>query len=111
MARKVSVHFKEERIDRAAYIAETVGFGEIIQKERQFYKPGTFISIMETGVIVITDMDNVIITMYLAHPDEVKYLYQFYNWGRVPNWFWAKVKKNWSKGYIQNQPNYHYSKN
>ena len=31
MANKVTIHFRDERAERATYIAQTVGFGEVIR--------------------------------------------------------------------------------
>ena len=38
---------------------------------------------------------------------QVEEIYRKNHWGRVPAWLMTKVKKNWKKGYTQNQPDYH----
>ena len=108
MANKVSIHFKEERIDRATYIAKTVGFGKIVQAAHYYRQDGKYTvhTITETGVIILYGTNNKIITMFIARPEQVIALYKKNEWGKVPNWLMNKVNKNWKKGYTQNQPDY-----
>ena len=107
MGTKVTIHFKNERADRATYISQTVGFGEIIHSI-EGYNQNVFQikEITETGVIIVRDGHKRIITMYIAKPEQVLTYYRMNNLGRVPQWLAAKVKKNWQKGYTQNQPNF-----
>ena len=109
MANKVSIHFAQDRVERAAYIAETVGFGEIVRTAEYYNRDNLFETkqITETGVMIVRGSSGQIVTMFIMRPDQVEEIYKKNNWGRVPSWLMTKVKKNWKKGYTQNQPDYH----
>ena len=108
MATKVTLHFRDERADRATYIAQTIGFGDIIHSvECYHFNTYQIRQLTETGVMIIRSPSNEIITMFIAKPDQVKSYYMMNNLGRVPQWLATKVKKNWQKGYVKNQPDYH----
>ena len=109
MANKVTIHFAQERVDRAVYIAETVGFGEIIRTAEYFNHNNLYSikQITETGVLIVRGSSGQIVTMFIMRPEQVEEIYRKNHWGRVPAWLMAKVKKNWKKGYTQNQPDYH----
>lgn len=105
MANKVTIHFKDDRADRATYIAMTVGFGEIVQSAT-FYKNGIFqtTELTETGVMIIRGVSNALVTMFIAKPSQIEDFYKLNRLGKVPNWLMVKAKKNKNKGYIANQP-------
>lgn len=96
----ITKHFKNDRIERAAYISQTVGFGEVV-KVLDVYEDGRFSrrELMDTGVIVIRSINNVIITMFIATEGQIKYIYN----GKAPQWIINKARKN--KKYMRNQPN------
>lgn len=110
MANKVTIHFAEDRIERAAYIADTVGFGEMVRFAEYYDSEGRFahLEVIETGVVVIYGENRRLVTMYIAQPEQLVKIFYTYNWGRVPAWLMTKAKKNQQKGYIRNQPNYHH---
>lgn len=108
MANKVTIHFKEDRIERATYISKTVGFGEVV-RTAEFYRTDglyTILKITETGVVIITSASGAIVTMYIAKPEQLIEIYKQNRWGRVPTWLMTKAQKNWKKGYTQNQPDF-----
>lgn len=109
MANKVTIHFRDERVERATYIAETVGFGEVIRTAESYRADGLYgvTQITSTGVIIVRGISNALVTMYIAKPEQIVNLYKYNNWGRVPMALYNKAKKNWQKGYIKNQPDYH----
>ena len=109
MANKVTIHFRDERAERATYIAQTVGFGEVIRTAEFYNKNGLYqtLQITETGVVIVRGNNGVLITMYIAKAIQIADIYKVNEWGRVPNWLMNKATKNWKKGYIQNQPAYH----
>lgn len=108
MANKVTIHFKEDRVERATYISKTVGFGEVVRTAEYYRADGLYTvqKITETGVIIITNAKGAIVTMYIAKPTQIAGIYKQNNWGRVPQWLMAKAQKNWKKGYTQNQPDF-----
>ena len=91
----ITNHFKEDRLDRALYIAQTIGFGEVV-KECYRADTKTFQQITDTGVMIArSDIDRAIVTVYVATMNQVRAVY---GEDRVPSWLVAKVKKNNSKG-------------
>lgn len=109
MANKVTIHFRDERANRATYIAQTIGFGEVVRTAEFFRRDGMFqrMQVTETGVVILTNVSGAIITMYIARPEQLVESYKLNRWGRVPQWLMGKAQKNWKKGYTQNQPDYH----
>lgn len=104
MANKVTMHFKNDRIDRAVYIAETVGFGEVFKTA---VYPTQDIQITDTGVIIVVNHRGAIITTYIARVNQILEIYKTQEWGNAPQWLLSKANKNWKKGYTKNQPDYH----
>lgn len=109
MATKVTLHFRDERADRATYIAQTIGFGAVVNRAEYFNRDGMFsvIEVTETGVVVIRGNVNQLVTMYIVRPEQLVEIYKQNRWGKVPMWLMNKAKKNWQKGYTKNQPDYH----
>ena len=109
MANKVTIHFRDERADRATYIAQTVGFGEVIRTAEIYHASGLveIRQITETGVQISRGADGCLITMFIMRKQQVYALYKANGWGNPPRWLIAKAEKNWKKGYTQNQPDYH----
>ena len=109
MANKVTLHFRDERADRATYIAQTVGFGQTVRYTEYYDNLGRFarVEIIETGVVIVRNEFNSLVTMYIARPEQLMKIYKRNDWGHVPQWLITKAQKNWKKGYTQNQPDYH----
>ena len=109
MATKVTIHFRDERVDRATYISQTVGFGAVVNRAEYFNRDGMFsvMEVIETGVVVIRGNVNQLVTMYIARPEQLVEIYKQNRWGKVPMWLMNKAKKNWQKGYTKNQTDYH----
>lgn len=62
---KMSKHLTHDRIDRAVYIASTIGVGkEIIRAYNE--KKDSYSCLTDTGVMIIRNPKDVIITMYIA---------------------------------------------
>lgn len=93
LKRNCSYHISEDRIDRAMYIMETVGIGEIIKEVRQVDEKGrvSWQCLTNTGVILVMSEDKQIcITLYIATQPKVSAMYQ----GKTPSWVFNKVRKN-----------------
>lgn len=93
MKRNCSYHISEDRIDRAMYIMETVGIGEIIKEVRQVDEKGrvSWQCLTNTGVILVMSEDKKIcVTLYIATQPKVSAMYQ----GKTPSWVFNKVRKN-----------------
>lgn len=84
-----SHHALTERADRIAYIATTIGFGEIVHSvwdvDNQNYR-----CITDTGVMMIKSRDDVIITMFIATYGQVERLYN----GNVPKSISEIIRRN-----------------
>lgn len=93
MKRNITYHISEDRIDRAMYIMETVGIGEIIKEVRQVDEKGrvSWQCLTNTGVILVMSEDKKIcVTLYIATQPKVSAMYQ----GKTPSWIFNKVRKN-----------------
>ena len=84
-----SHHALTERADRIAYIATTIGFGEIVHAvwdvNNQNYR-----CITDTGVMMSKSRDDVIITMFIATYGQVERLYN----GDVPKSISDVIRRN-----------------
>lgn len=100
---KLSQHLMRERAGRYAFIATTVGLGEIVHKHSRLHirdnKPCT-VGITSTGVIVVTGEDDTIVTLYLGTITEVQ---TYFDKGKVPCVLEAIVRTNMKRGYISLQ--------
>ena len=103
-------HFREERLDRAAYIAQTVGFGEVCVRHtysREGYARPITIEFTDTGVIIVRGDNNAIITMYIATTSDLIKNFKASGLGKVPMNLINKAKKNMARGYVKTQPDHH----
>ena len=101
-------HFRTERADRYAFIATTIGIGEIIHSHKQQYnkwgtEPAT-VHITSTGVAIVTNPEGLIVTMYILTLTEL----QKYYTDTIPMVINAIVKANMKKKLhlLQNQVKY-----
>ena len=102
---KISKHFMTERAGRYAYIASTVGVGEVVHTIDRTHISGrqATVSITSTGVILVRDLEGGIITMYLARLTEIA---KYFDEGIVPMVLAAVVHMNMKRGRIEEQNNY-----
>ena len=99
---RFSNHALNERADRIAYIATTIGFGEIIARKLVVDERGKAMRLLtDTGVIIVTDPhEECILTMWIADPTQVK---DFYPDGVRNQAVLRLVKKYMEKGYQDKQ--------
>lgn len=97
-----SKHALTERADRIAYIATTVGFGEVIARREVIDERGAVKRLLtDTGVIIVTDLnETMILTMWIADPAQVK---SFYPEEQRNMAVLRLVKKYMQKGYQKAQ--------
>ena len=91
--RNCTYHISEDRLDRACYIMQTIGIGEIVKEERCIQEDGriSWQCLTNTGVILVLSEDrNVAITLYIASQAKVSAMYK----GNTPSWMFKVVKKN-----------------
>ena len=99
---RFSSHALNERADRIAYIATTIGFGEVIARKVVEDERGKAMRLLtDTGVIIVTDLrEERILTMWIANPTQVK---DFYPDGVRNQAVLRLVKKYMEKGYQNEQ--------
>ena len=100
--RNCTYHISEDRLDRACFIMQTVGIGEIVKEERCIQEDGriSWQCLTDTGVILVLSEDRkVAITLYIASQAKVSAMYK----GNTPSWMFKIVKKNKVYQEIQNK--------
>lgn len=100
--RNCTYHISEDRLDRACYIMQTVGIGEIVKEERCVQEDGriSWQCLTNTGVILVLSEDRkVAITLYIASQAKVSAMYK----GNTPSWMFKVVKKNKQYQEMQNK--------
>ena len=93
MKRNITYHISEDRIDRAVFIMQTIGLGNIIKEVRQVDEKGRvgWQCLTDTGVLLVLDeKKEVAITLYIATQPKVSAMYQ----GKTPSWVMKMVRKN-----------------
>ena len=91
--RNITYHISEDRLDRACFIMQTVGIGEIVKEERCVQEDGriSWQCLTNTGVILVMSEDRkIVITLYIASQAKVSAMYK----GNTPSWMFKVVKKN-----------------
>jgi hypothetical protein len=102
LKRNISYHISEDRLDRACYIMQTVGLGEIIKEQHSIDEQGRgyWRCFTNTGVMLIMDERKArAITLYIADQKQVSSIYQ----GKTPSWVFAMVRKNIKYAKMQNR--------
>ena len=91
-------HMKKDRINRAVFIAMTVGFGNVVHT-KYCKESNTYSYLTDTGVIIIKDPKDVIITMYLANVAQAYAV----SGGQLSKALLKIVQKNIAKNYLKLQ--------
>lgn len=100
--RNASYHISEERLDRAVYIMQTVGLGEIIKEVRCIDERNrvSWQCLTDTGVIIIlNEQKTMAVTLYIATQPKVSAMYK----GNTPSWVIKMVRKNKVYAEMQNK--------
>ena len=103
--RNASYHISEDRLDRAVYIMQTVGLGEIIKEQRCVDTQGrvSWQCLTDTGVLlVLNEQKTMAITLYIATQPKVSAMYK----GNTPSWVLKMVRKNREYAEMQNKVRY-----
>lgn len=94
----VSKHFREERLERATYIATTVGFGEVVA---EMPSKALMMRLTNTGVILVVEPEtDTLVTMYIATLEQYAYIA---NLVKVPKEVKKKVRENVARNYTKEQ--------
>ena len=100
--RNASYHISEERLDRACFIMQTVGIGEIIKEVRCVDDRNrvSWQCLTDTGVLlVLNEQKTMAITLYIATQPKVSAMYK----GNTPSWVIKLIKKNAKYAEMQNK--------
>lgn len=100
--RNISYHISEDRLDRACYIMQTIGIGEVIKEQHGIDEKGRgfWRSFTNTGVMLImNEQKTQVVTLYIADQKQVSSLYQ----GKTPSWIFAMERKNVKYAKMQNK--------
>ena len=100
--RNITYHISEDRLDRACYIMQTVGLGEIIKESHSVDAEGRgyWRCFTNTGVMLILNEEKTkAVTLYIASQPQVSALYE----GKTPSWVFKLVKKNKEYAEMQNK--------
>ena len=94
MTEKVTIshHLRADRLDRVAYIATTIGYGNIVFERHSSSTP-TVSCLTDTGVLIVKDEEGMIITMYIAEYKQANYVTH----NNTPQWLSNVIKKNLQK--------------
>lgn len=89
----LSIHCRVDRPERIAYIATTIGYGNIIKKRAYRNASGPFIRCLtDTGVIICkTPDESKVITMFIATTHQVVAMYKGEH---TPDWIYNRARKN-----------------
>lgn len=72
----MTTHFKNDRADRYAFIATTIGLGEVIHSHTQVYskqyKDPCIVEITTTGVAIVKAPSGAIVSMYILTLSEAQ---------------------------------------
>lgn len=99
---RFSNHVLNDRADRVAYIATTVGFGKVIARKKIIDDRGTVMRLLtDTGVILVTDPnEECVLTMWIADPTQIKN----FELEEVKRKILLRlIKKYINKGYLEQQ--------
>ena len=88
----ISHHLRADRLDRVAYIATTIGYGNIVFERHSLSTP-TISCLTDTGVLIVKDEEGMIITMYIAEYKQANYVTH----NNTPQWLSNVIKKNLQK--------------
>ena len=100
--RNITYHISEDRLDRACYIMETVGIGEVIKEQKCVDEKGrtSWQCLTNTGVLLVFDeKKEIVITLYIASQPKVSAMYE----GKTPSWVFNIVRKNRKYAEMQNK--------
>ena len=91
--RNITYHISEDRLDRACFIMQTIGIGEIVKEEKVIQETGriSWQCLTNTGVLLVMDeQKKIVITLYIATQAKVSAMYK----GNTPSWMFKIVRKN-----------------
>jgi hypothetical protein len=95
----LSLHCKEDRLERLTQIGMTIGFGEVVEKfPGRNGKSATVHCLTNTGVVIIKDpTESIVITAFAIHSDRLFGYYKKNNRGNPPEYLVNIVKNNEKK--------------
>ena len=101
----VTQHLAQDRADRAIFIAMTRGIGEPVAERQSWKDTKAIMTLTDTGVIVVKNLQGKIITMYYCTVTEAKWVV---NKKALPQAVYNVITKNCKNGYIKKQDEVRY---
>ena len=104
---EMSKHLQTERLDRCAFILATLGLGEVVHCYKQPIakcSEGALVKVTSTGVAMVTDGNNKLITMYVLTVAEAEKYFD----NKIPLILKSIIINNMRKKYhlLQNEMKY-----
>lgn len=94
MERNVTYHMSEDRLERAAFIATQIGYGNVVREK--FYSTADrgdyWRQITDTGVLIVRSADKrIVITLWIANVNQAS---DIFNGEKLPPCLYKKIVKN-----------------
>lgn len=94
----LTAHARFDRADRFEYIIDTIGFGEPVTRLSEIDprngKPVVY-ELTSTGVIIVRDRKNVVITAYIAGIEQATRVWRSSSASKnMPSYLYRKIKQN-----------------
>lgn len=93
-------HMEQDRLDRYARIATEVGFGRTVmtirEEDRREWREAVTLYLTSTGVMIIRNQQEEIITMYCPTVGQVK---RHFRIERLPQFLFNVISDNYRRGY------------
>lgn len=97
MERNCSRHLSEDRLDRAVFIATTIGYGEVVREMVVDHPQGglSIRQLTDTGIIIVRSLDRkIVVTMWVASYGQAQ---RIYGDSPMPVGLKKKIKTNCTK--------------
>lgn len=100
----LSPHALNDRVDRLAYIHNTVGFGDKVEAE--WFDGNKVLQLTDTGVVMVKGAtDDMLVTAYIATlAQAIRIYYNGLGLKTLPRWLYKKVTRN--QQFYKEQPNF-----
>jgi hypothetical protein len=97
---RMSAHLIIDRKDRIAVIEKTVGWGKPVAEIKNIKNTNTTITLTDTGVIVVRDNENMILTAWVASISRAIAIYRTaYGQKKMPESLWLTLNYNNNTSY------------
>ena len=100
---RMSAHFINDREARMNHFEKTLGWGKPVATIKSNHSDDTYMTLTDTGVMVVRDDSNLILTAYLATITQAIMVYRKANGNkRMPTALWNQLNYNNNTPYWRN---------